>query len=56
MYSWICKIRVTLENQMYDFQKIVGMSGSFNSKENRRINTYFERLVRYAIHKSYSVY
>ena len=42
-------------NQMYDFQKIVGMSGSFECKDNRRINTYFERLVRYALHKSYCV-
>ena len=41
---------------MYDFQKIVGMSSSFKCKENRGINTYFERLVRYALHKSYFVY
>ena len=36
---------------MYDFQKIVGMSWSFKCNENRKINTYFGRLVRYALHK-----
>ena len=41
---------------MYDFQKIIGMSGSFKYKENRGINTYFERFVRYTLRKSYYVY
>ena len=45
-----------LRNYMYDFQKIVCMTGSFKCKKNRGINTYFERLVRYALYKSYFVY